>query len=245
MGTLIILTIICKLLGKDIKWAQRQLRRLWRAITRPFRGKGNNLNDRPKTMKRSVRVYLISALVPLAMLVGYALFFAIGNKVVNNRLENELYKVACSELQIDLPEFADVYTDRNRSHYAYYDWFVEHNVEFAEPLLDKTLELLESRCGDNAAEGWEYEEWNDSYGCYCYNYDGYNNLWSYSSHYGISKERMTANYSIHEYTLGPFSAATVWFLVLLLWVVVVPVWGLTLLVIYIVRRCKNREKNLQ
>ena len=108
MGTLIILTIICKLLGKDIKWAQRQLRRLWSAITRPFRGGDRAQNDTPRAMSRSVKIYLITALVSLTLLAAYVLFFVVGNRVINHRLESDFYGVACSELQMDLPEFVVV-----------------------------------------------------------------------------------------------------------------------------------------
>ena len=238
MGTLIILTIICKLLGKDIKWAQRQLRRLWSAITRPFRGGDRAQNDTPRAMSRSVKIYLITALVSLTLLAAYVLFFVVGNRVINHRLESDFYGVACSELQMDLPEFVVVAKEGEQLGYDYYDSFVCYHIKFAEPLPDKTLELLESRCGDEAECGWKYDQWSDNYGHYYYNYQQHNRLWSYFSFYSISKEQMFARYYFHDYTFVPTTAFIIYCFALLL-------WGAVLLVMHIVRRRKNRGENLQ
>ena len=245
MGTILILGLICKLLGKDVKWVRMQLGRFWRFVMRPFQKGENRQNDNLKSMKKNVKIYLISALVSLVLLVAYVLFFIIGNQVVTYKLENYFYKTACSELQLELPEIADIITEEDLKELSYCDWSVEHHIKFAEPLSEQVINLIEHRCADPERSGWEQEAWSDWYGQYYYNYDDFNDFWRYESNYSLSDTDILVSYSIREFALGPFWLSAIWGVATLLWIVVVTIWGLTMLVSHCVRKCKNRDQNLQ
>ena len=233
------------LLGKDIKWLREKLGRIKQTIVRPFQRQPKDQQQKGVNMNRGLKIYLKSALISLAVLVGYVIFYIVGIQVVIGRLSYNVEKVVGSDLQLELPEIADIITEEDLKELSYCDWSVEHHIKFAEPLSEQVINLIEHRCADPERSGWEQETWSDWYGQYYYNYDDFNDFWRYESNYSLSDTDILVSYSIREFALGPFWLSAIWGVATLLWIVVVTIWGLTMLVSHCVRKCKNRDQNLQ
>ena len=233
------------LLVKDIKWLREKLGRIKQTIVRPFQRQPKDQQQKGVNMNRGLKIYLKSALISLAVLVGYVIFYIVGIQVVIGRLSYNVEKVVGSDLQLELPEIADIITEEDLKELSYWDWSVEHHIKFAEPLSEQVINLIEHRCADPERSGWEQETWSDWYGQYYYNYDDFNDFWRYESNYSLSDTDILVSYSIREFALGPFWLSAIWGVATLLWIVVVTIWGLTMLVSHCVRKCKNRDQNLQ
>ena len=233
------------LLGKDIKWLREKLGRIKQTIVRPFQRQPKDQQQKGVNMNRGLKIYLKSALISLAVLVGYVIFYIVGIQVVIGRLSCNVEKVVGSDLQLELPEIADIITEEDLKEFSYCDWSVEHHIKFAEPLSEQVINLIEHHCADPELSGWEQETWSDWYGQYYYNYDDFNDFWRYESNYSLSDTDILVSYSIREFALGPFWLSAIWGVATLLWIVVVTIWGLTMLVSHCVRKCKNRDQNLQ
>ena len=233
------------LLGKDIKWLREKLGRIKQTIVRPFQRQPKDQQQKGVNMNRGLKIYLKSALISLAVLVGYVIFYIVGIQVVIGRLSSNVEKVVGSDLQLELPEIADIITEEDLKELSYCDWSVEHHIKFAEPLSEQVINLIEHRCADPERSGWEQETWSDWYGQYYYNYDDFNDFWRYESNYSLSDTDILVSYSIREFALGSFWLSAIWGVATLLWIVVVTIWGLTMLVSHCVRKCKNRDQNLQ
>lgn len=233
------------LLVKDIKWLREKLGRIKQTIVRPFQRQPKDQQQKGVNMNRGLKIYLKSALISLAVLVGYVIFYIVGIQVVIGRLSSNVEKVVGSDLQLELPEIADIITEEDLKELSYCDWSVEHHIKFAEPLSEQVINLIEHRCADPERSGWEQETWSDWYGQYYYNYDDFNDFWRYESNYSLSDTDILVSYSIREFALGPFWLSAIWGVATLLWIVVVTIWGLTMLVSHCVRKCKNRDQNLQ
>lgn len=233
------------LLGKDIKWLREKLGRIKQTIVRPFQRQPKDQQQKGVNMNRGLKIYLKSALISLAVLVGYVIFYIVGIQVVIGRLSYNVEKVVGSDLQLELPEIADIITEEDLKELSYCDWSVEHHIKFAEPLSEQVINLIEHRCADPERSGWEQETWSDWYGQYYYNYDDFNDFWRYESNYSLSDTDILVSYSIREFALGSFWLSAIWGVATLLWIVVVTIWGLTMLVSHCVRKCKNRDQNLQ
>ena len=233
------------LLVKDIKWLREKLGRIKQTIVRPFQRQPKDQQQKGVNMNRGLKIYLKSALISLAVLVGYVIFYIVGIQVVIGRLSSNVEKVVGSDLQLELPEIADIITEEDLKELSYCDWSVEHHIKFAEPLSEQVINLIEHRCADPERSGWEQETWSDWYGQYYYNYDDFNDFWRYESNYSLSDTDILVSYSIREFALGSFWLSAIWGVATLLWIVVVTIWGLTMLVSHCVRKCKNRDQNLQ
>lgn len=231
------------LFGKDVKWLRGKLSRIGRAISRPFQRQPKDQQQKGVNKNRDLKIYLKSALISLAVLVGYVIFYIVGIQVVIDRLSCNVEKVVGSDLQLELPEIADIITEEDLKELSYCDWSVEHHIKFAEPLSEQMIDQIESRCQDPELSGWEQETWSDWYGQYYYNYDDFNDFWRYESNYSLSDTDIVVSYSIHEFALGPFWLSAIWCVATLLWIIVVPLWGITLLVFHLVRKRKSRDQS--
>ncbi len=189
-------------------------------------------------MKRGVKIYWRSLLYFLgAFIIVCVLCYAhCEYKFAQLRNPEYIRKL----IDIELPEFKNVETEENDdypiNHNSYSIW---HTVEFAEPLSESAVEEIERVRG---REKWPYGNCDGGWGLfypeseYQYEYIDRNALRRLELCLSANK----ANIYYEVWDSYYFLLIGVLCLIFMLWIVVMVVWGFTLLGISITRKLKTR-----
>uniref|UniRef100_UPI00405763FA hypothetical protein n=1 Tax=Alistipes sp. TaxID=1872444 RepID=UPI00405763FA len=190
-------------------------------------------------MKNGLKIYLKVLLWGLGLLLLlFALSVALGYGR-ENKLNNATKREALErELGIELPDYREIPAKYDYDGYRAYELF------FEEPLSSEQMRLIEERCDDPKSPYWSYWKQDDRY-----SYERENLIWGYTLQcYIDSSEEMRV--AVWEYSpTSSFSLYLIPFYLLfwglLAWGSVIPLWGLVLLVMALVRASKRSKAEAQ
>lgn len=188
-------------------------------------------------MKNTFKIYWRVALWGLGLLLLlYVLCVALGFGR-ENKLSNATKREALErELGIELPDY--------REYPARYDYgnYSQYHILFEEPLSSDQMRLIKQWCDDPKEPYWNYWEYDGHYW-----YSRKNIIWGYTLSLDIHSSEMSVG--VHEYEADSFSICLIPLYLLLLgllgWVAVIPLWGLVLLVMALVRASKRSKAEAQ
>ncbi len=145
-------------------------------------------------------------------------------------------------VDIELPEFKYVDSEEDDdypvNHNSYSIW---HRVEFAEPLSKAAVEKIERVRGK---EEWPYGNRDGGWGLYFpeseYQYEYIDRNALRKLEFCLSVNKAEIYYEVWDSYYYPFIGLL--FLIFMLWVIVMVVWGLMLLRVSITRKLKNKKQ---
>lgn len=186
-------------------------------------------------MKNILKIYwrvalwglgLLLLLFALSMALSYVRFDKLWDATGKNSLEREL--------GIELPEYWESPMPYNDDAHRGYKLYLR------EPLSSESIRQVEEWCGDPRNAYWERDN--------RYDYYRKNILWGYDVQCRIhSSEKVSV--IISDYSLTSFSVFLIPFYLffggLVVWVAVIPLWGLVLLVMALVRARKQSKAEAQ
>ena len=189
-------------------------------------------------MKRGVKNYWLSALYFLGAFIIVCLLSFVHCEYKFAQLRNPEY--VRKLIDIELPEFKDVKTEEDDDYPINHNSFsIWHRFEFAEPLSKAALEKIERVRGK---EEWPYRNRDGGWGLYFpeseyqYEYIDHNALRRLQ--FLLSVNKADIYYEVLDSYYYPFIGLL--FLIFMLWIIVMVVWGLTLLRVSIKRNLKKQ-----
>lgn len=190
-------------------------------------------------MKRLVRIYWKTALYSFIMLAVSFVTIGIAHTIKFDYLIHRGEDLK-SELDINIhntPIHLDIaHPSNNHNSWSIYN---EH-IRFSQPLSDDDIQSIEERCKDPENAEWEFYNWvDDIYDInYIYKFTDSSSIWGYTLTCYLSANDMSVNYWMNEFR----PIFEIWVCALLLWILIMPFWGVILLTKYCVRRLNHRHE---
>lgn len=144
-----------------------------------------------------------------------------------------------SELDINIHDTSiDLYTAHPSNNNNL--WFIENDhIRFSQPLSDDDIQSIEERCKDPENAEWEfYNLVDDIYDTnYIYKFTDSSSIWGYTLTCYLSANDMRVEYWIAE--MSPIFET--WCGALVLWILIMPLWGLVILIVFGIKRITKRS----
>lgn len=194
-------------------------------------------------MKRGVKIYWRSSLYFLgAFIIACLLSYAhCAYKFAQLRNPEYIRKL----IDIELPEFKDVKTEEDDDYPINHNSYsIFHAVEFAEPLSETAVEKIESV---RSKEKWPYWNRYGGWGLYYpeseyqYEYIDHNSLRRLEICLSVNKAKIY--YEVWDSYYYPFIG--VLFLIFIIWITVMTIWGFVLLGFGIKKKINTRKQNTE